>query len=119
MLVSLRTMEEDLRLQEYLGRLIAAFGSVESPAASHAVPPAPAVQEQRKAQHNHYVEPLSARELELLRLVGAGYSNQEIADKLVITLGTVKSHLNHIFDKLGVQGRVKAINLARELALIE
>ena len=51
--------------------------------------------------------------------MGAGYSNQEIADKLVITLGTVKSHLNHIFDKLGVQGRVRAINLARELALIE
>ncbi len=119
MLVSLRTTGEDLRLQEYLGRLIAAFGSMEPPAVSHAAPPAPAVQVRRKARHNLFVEPLSARELELLRLVGAGYSNQEIADKLVITLGTVKSHLNHIFDKLGVQGRVRAINLARELALIE
>ena len=64
------------------------------------------------------VEPLSDRELELLHLMAAGLSNQEIAEKLIITLGTVKSHANHIFGKLGVQGRVKAINRARELALI-
>ena len=37
----------------------------------------------------------------------------------VITLGTVKSHLNHIFGKLGVEGRLRAVNRARELALIE
>ena len=53
-----------------------------------------------------------------LQLMAAGLSNQEIADRLIITLGTVKSHANHIFAKLGVQGRVKAINRARELALI-
>jgi LuxR family maltose regulon positive regulatory protein len=51
-------------------------------------------------------------------MMAAGLSNQEIADRLVITLGTVKSHANHIFAKLGVQGRVKAINRARALALI-
>ena len=54
----------------------------------------------------------------LLHLMAAGLSNQEIADRLFITLGTVKSHANHIFGKLGVQGRVKAINRARELALL-
>jgi LuxR family maltose regulon positive regulatory protein len=64
------------------------------------------------------VDPLSERELELLHLMAAGLSNQEIADRLFITLGTVKSHANHIFTKLGVQGRVKAINRARELALL-
>lgn len=72
----------------------------------------------KQPQSQPLLEPLSARELELLQLMAAGLSNQEIADRLIITLGTVKSHANHIFGKLGVQGRVKAINRARELALL-
>ncbi|MFN8442862.1 MAG: LuxR C-terminal-related transcriptional regulator [Caldilineaceae bacterium] len=72
----------------------------------------------QKSKTQPLVEPLSDRELELLHLMAAGLSNQEIAERLIITLGTVKSHANHIFGKLGVQGRVKAINQARELALI-
>ena len=102
-----RSRDEDARLQEYRAQLLAAFGK---DGAGNA---------ERPAQPGGLVEPLSARELELLQLVGAGYSNQEIADELVITLGTVKSHLNHIFGKLGVEGRVRAVNRARELALIE
>lgn len=73
---------------------------------------------QDKSKSQNLVEPLSDRELELLQLMAAGLSNQEIADRLFITVGTVKSHANHIFGKLGVQGRVKAINRARALALI-
>jgi LuxR family maltose regulon positive regulatory protein len=61
---------------------------------------------------------LSDRELELLRLVAAGYSNQEIAEKLFLAIGTVKKHLNNIFSKLDVQSRTQAIARARELDLL-
>jgi LuxR family maltose regulon positive regulatory protein len=64
------------------------------------------------------LEPLSERELEVLRLVGAGLSNRQIAARLFVTLGTVKKHLNNIFGKLGVERRTQAIARARELRLI-
>jgi LuxR family transcriptional regulator, maltose regulon positive regulatory protein len=61
---------------------------------------------------------LSQRELEILRLIGAGYSNQEIADRLVITLHTVKKHSSHIFAKLGVTSRTQAVARARQAGLL-
>ncbi len=61
---------------------------------------------------------LSERELEVLRLVAERLSNQQIADKLFITLNTVKTHVRHIFDKLGVNGRTTAIAKARDLKLL-
>ncbi|MFC1926424.1 LuxR C-terminal-related transcriptional regulator [Chloroflexota bacterium] len=63
------------------------------------------------------VEPLSKRELEVLRLIVAGMSNREIADKLIIGEGTVKTHINNIYGKLDVQSRTQAIVQARELKL--
>jgi len=63
-------------------------------------------------------ETLSERELEVLRLVAEGLSNREIAARLVVTLGTVKKHLNNIFGKLGVERRTQAIARAQELQLI-
>jgi LuxR family maltose regulon positive regulatory protein len=63
------------------------------------------------------VEPLTRRELEVLRLICAGRSNQEIAAALVITLNTVKRHNNSIFSKLGVSNRAQAIVRAQELNL--
>ncbi|MGD8603494.1 MAG: LuxR C-terminal-related transcriptional regulator [Anaerolineales bacterium] len=63
-------------------------------------------------------EPLSDRELEVLRLVAAGLSNRKIAAELVISLGTAKSHLHHIFGKLDVTRRTQAVAKARELGLI-
>jgi LuxR family maltose regulon positive regulatory protein len=65
------------------------------------------------------VEPLSERELEVLRLMAAGLKNREIADELVIVLGTVKAHINSIYGKLGVGGRVQAIERARALGILE
>ncbi len=62
-------------------------------------------------------EPLSERELEVLRLIAAGLSNREIAAELVVSLGTVKSHINHIYQKLDVHSRTQAIARARELDL--
>ncbi|MBX3085689.1 MAG: hypothetical protein KF716_28890 [Anaerolineae bacterium] len=64
------------------------------------------------------VDPLSERELEILRLLADGLTNQQIADKLVIVLGTVKSHNSNIFSKLGVTNRTQAIKRARELNLL-
>jgi LuxR family maltose regulon positive regulatory protein len=62
-------------------------------------------------------EPLTAREREVLRLVADGASNGEIADQLVITVGTVKRHINNLFGKLGVQSRTQAVRAARDLHL--
>jgi LuxR family maltose regulon positive regulatory protein len=64
------------------------------------------------------LEPLSQRELEVLRLVAAGLSNQEISERLFLVLGTVKGHNHKIFGKLGVQRRTEAIVRACELGLI-
>jgi LuxR family transcriptional regulator, maltose regulon positive regulatory protein len=63
-------------------------------------------------------EPLTERELEVLRLVAAGTSNRDIAVRLTVTLGTVKKHLNNIFGKLGVESRTQALVRARELRLL-
>jgi ATP/maltotriose-dependent transcriptional regulator MalT len=62
---------------------------------------------------------LSERELEVLQLVAAGHSNQEIAEKLVITVGTVKAHTSNIFNKLNVRSRTQAISKATELHLLK
>ena len=64
------------------------------------------------------VEPLSERELEVLHLLAHGNSNQEIAEVLVIALDTVKRHVTHIFEKLGVHNRVQAVARARALGLL-
>jgi LuxR family transcriptional regulator, maltose regulon positive regulatory protein len=64
------------------------------------------------------VEQLSARELEILGLISQGLSNQDISDKLYLTLGTVKWHTSNIYGKLGVRGRTQAIAQARKANLI-
>jgi LuxR family maltose regulon positive regulatory protein len=64
------------------------------------------------------VESLSERELEVLRLIAGGASNQAIGAALVISLGTVKSHINHILGKLGARNRTEAVARARDLDLL-
>lgn len=63
-------------------------------------------------------EPLSRREMEVLSLIGAGLSNRQIADRLAVTLHTVKKHTSNIYTKLGVGSRTQAIAAARDLQLI-
>ncbi len=63
-------------------------------------------------------DPLSNRELEVLHLISEGYVNQEIAKMLSIAVSTVKTHINHIFSKLGVKTRAQAIAQSRKLNLL-
>jgi LuxR family transcriptional regulator, maltose regulon positive regulatory protein len=69
-------------------------------------------------QPSTLIEPLTARELDILRPVAEGASNQAIAERLYLSTGTVKVHLKHIFGKLGVNSRTQAIVRARELNLL-
>lgn len=61
---------------------------------------------------------LTARELDVLQLVGRGRSNGEIAEELFISEGTVKTHLSHIFDKIGVRDRAAAVVYAFDTGLV-
>lgn len=61
---------------------------------------------------------ISGRELEVLELLGKGLSNKEIANKLFISVNTVKTHLSHIYEKLDVSRRSMAVKKARSLKLI-
>jgi ATP/maltotriose-dependent transcriptional regulator MalT len=88
-------------LKAYIQTILAAFGETDKAL---------------KAQP--MVEAVSAREVEILRLLAEGLSNQEIADRLVIGVGTAKSHVHHILEKLGGSNRMQAVSKARELGLL-
>jgi LuxR family maltose regulon positive regulatory protein len=88
---------------EYVGQLLAAIRTEES------APPSDVPQ---------LVEPLSERELQVLRLIVTGLSNQQIAEELVLAVSTIKWHINNLYSKLGVGSRTQAIARARELDLI-
>lgn len=92
-------------VHKYVSKLLSEFDMMRVP--SIAVP-----------TNQSIFEPLSERELEILRLVAWGKSNQQIADELIIARGTVKKHLNNIFGKLGVQSRTQCVAQARELKLL-
>jgi LuxR family maltose regulon positive regulatory protein len=66
-----------------------------------------------------YGESLTERELEVLGLIAQGATNLEIAQRLVITVGTVKSHVNHILGKLNSQNRTEAVARARALGWLD
>jgi LuxR family maltose regulon positive regulatory protein len=95
---------------DYIDKLLAAFPSVEATASVQALPPGSSAS---------LIEPLSERELQVLRLLSTGQSNQEIADELIVARGTAKKHLHNIFKKLGVRNRSQAILRAEELRLLK
>jgi LuxR family maltose regulon positive regulatory protein len=72
----------------------------------------------REVDQSGLAETLSERELEVLQLVSSGLSNREIAEKLVISIGTAKTHVHNICGKLGVRNRTEAAMKAQQLKLI-
>ena len=88
-------------LRKYLLKLLAAFSrSTTNP------------------QQTALIEPLTGRELEILRLVAQGLSNSEISQRLYLSVSTIKGHNLRIFDKLQVQNRTEAVASARDLGLL-
>lgn len=77
-----------------------------------------AIEKKRKRKKTHMGMELSDREVDTLKLIGEELSNQEIADKLFISLNTVKTHLKNINLKLEVDSRTKAVAKAKEMGLI-
>jgi LuxR family maltose regulon positive regulatory protein len=66
----------------------------------------------------HPADALTEREIEVLAHIAAGASNQEIAEALVISLGTVKSHIHRLMNKLHAQNRTEAVSKARALHIL-
>ncbi len=97
--------KEKMKLRDYALRLLKAFE-------------APLISSKPAARPTELFEPLSERETEVLLLVAKGLTNQQIAARLVISVRTVKKHLENIHGKLGVQNRTQAVVQARELGLL-
>lgn len=99
-----RMKDEGGKLKEYIHTLLAAFGKQE------AVHPSSFISQP-------LVEPLSERELEVLRLLRTDLSGPDIARELMVSLNTLRTHTKHIYDKLGVNNRRAAVRRAEELDL--
>jgi LuxR family maltose regulon positive regulatory protein len=94
-------------VSSYAQRLLSAFEEPTRPASTRV-----------HAAATGLAEPLTGREIEVLRLIAAGMRNQEIADHLVISLPTVKRHIANVYGKLGVSHRTEALVRASELNLL-
>ncbi len=95
-------------MPDYIGKLLAVFEAEDQKSADRSfLPP-----------DQPFIEPLSQRELEVLHLIAQGLSNQEIRERLSLTLSTVKGHNLKIFSKLHVQRRTEAVARARALGLL-
>jgi LuxR family transcriptional regulator, maltose regulon positive regulatory protein len=94
---------------DYLGKLLAVFEAEEQNSEATSYLPTP---------DQPLIEPLSRREVEVLQLIAQGLSNQEISERLVLALETVKGHNKKIFGKLQAQRRTEAVARARELGLL-
>jgi LuxR family maltose regulon positive regulatory protein len=98
--------------RDYIGYILAVIGEP-GIAASEGVGPAV------RSVRTLFGESLTNRELEVLRLIAQGATNYEIAERLVITVGTVKSHVNHVLDKLDANNRTEAVARGRALGLLD
>ncbi len=98
---------------EYVRQLMAAFGEVEGKAPTPQPKSEPALKEP-----SPLVEPLSERELDVLRLLRTYLTGPEIAQELMVSLNTMRTHTKNIYSKLGVNSRQDAVRRAQELGLL-
>ncbi len=103
---------------DYVCNLLAAFPSSEPPIPAIAAPETLETGDSARPPQPLF-EPLSERELEVLALLAQGCSNAEIAERLIITVGTTKRHVSNIFGKLGVGSRTQAVAYGREVGLLD
>jgi LuxR family maltose regulon positive regulatory protein len=116
LLAQLRDQERRRGATPYLDTLLAAFPRTEGQGLrAEPLEPARSV---LSPQSSALVEPLSARELEVLHLIARGASNQEIAEELVLAVNTVKRHVSNIIAKLETANRTQAVAQARALGLL-
>jgi LuxR family maltose regulon positive regulatory protein len=102
----------------FVGKLLRLFEHQARPDAAPATEPSPRPPQPQPAAPAP-AEPLSQREQEVLHLLASGASNQAIADRLVISLATVKKHVSNLLGKLQVESRTQAIARAREWSLLQ
>lgn len=74
--------------------------------------------EKPKIKKEELIEELNLREIEILKLISKGYTNQEIADKLDLSVGTVKNYVTTILQKIGARDRTEAALIAKEIGII-
>jgi LuxR family maltose regulon positive regulatory protein len=102
-----RKEEEDKTIVAYIDRLLEAYTHI------------PGMEESDPSrQKRHIIEPLSDREMEVLRLLPTGLSSTEMAEELTISVNTLRTHLKNIYAKLDVHSRYEAIERARETGLL-
>lgn len=112
LLSELRDQQRKQKPTPYLDTLLTAFS--------------PSLSKKDQAEHSAFhaspqlplLDPLSVRELEVLRLLARGASNQEIAEELVVAVDTVKRHVSNILSKMDASNRTQAVMLARDLDLL-
>jgi LuxR family maltose regulon positive regulatory protein len=93
---------------EYVRRLLSAFPAAESESTIS----------QRNVRESEWLEPLSEREVQVLQLIAEGLTNREIADKLYLSVHTVKVHARNIYGKLGVKNRTQAVARGKALGIL-
>ena len=106
------------RQPDWLRAQLSSHGPCPLSAALLAALPEPAQNDQESAEPTAVVEALSGRELAVLQLIAQGCSNQQISERLFISLHTVKTHARHINSKLGVERRTQAVARAKGLGLL-
>jgi DNA-binding NarL/FixJ family response regulator len=99
-------------------RIVAHGDALLAPAVTRAVVEAFVRSSVARPEHTRVLEELTPRELEVLELLARGRSNAEIAEALVVSEGTVKTHVGHLLTKLGVRDRVQAVIFAYEAGLM-
>lgn len=108
-----RMKDENGRMKEYVYKLLAAFDKQTT------IHPSSLRQAQGWLLNPHpLIDPLSEREIEVLQLIAEGFTNREIADRLYLSLHTIKVHVRNIYSKLSVSSRTQAVARARELEIL-